>query len=112
MKGHKAHHHGKHHKKAGGSVELEGEKEAYGGGDPDVVKEAEQKKKGGKVHGHKGKHRMDRRATGGVVRATGGGVPGRKRGGRVGADTSPLTTAHNTSSPARDPKEEEGGLSA
>lgn len=116
MKGHKGHHHGRHHKKAGGSVEIEGEKESYGGGDPAVVREAEEKKHGGrakhgkhhrkhggKVEGKHMKHRMDR-ASGGAV--------GRKRGGRVGADTAPLSSAHNTASEARLPKEEEGGLSA
>lgn len=61
---------------AGGSVE--------GGGNPNVIKEAHERKKGGKVKigmsGAKAKHRLDR--------------PGRKTGGRVGADTSPLSTAH------------------
>jgi len=63
-------------------------------GNPDVFAEAEDKKKGGKV----------KRATGGKVIGlmTGGGVkprmdrPGRKRGGGVGANTSPLSTAHGT----------------
>lgn len=68
-------------------------------GNPDVFKEAEDKKKGGKAC----------RATGGGVAAgkvvglmTGGGVkarmdrPGRKRGGGVGSNNSPLSTAHGT----------------
>jgi len=63
-------------------------------GNPDVFAEAEDKKKGGKI----------KRATGGKVIGlmTGGGVkprmdrPGRKRGGGVGANTSPLSTAHGT----------------
>lgn len=74
-------------------------------GNPDVFKEAEDKKKGGKC-----------RATGGSVtagvgaapatktigRMSGGAVkarmdrPGRKRGGAVGANRSPLSTAHGT----------------
>ena len=74
-------------------------------GNPDVFKEAEDKKKGGKC-----------RATGGSVtagvgaapatkeigRMSGGAVkarmdrPGRKKGGRVGANNSPLSTAHGT----------------
>ena len=75
-------------------------------GNPDVFKEAEDKhgtmKRGGKVKHH--------RAKGGKVDAgkdiglmTGGAVrprldrPGRKRGGGVGADTSPLSTAHSGS---------------
>lgn len=76
-------------------------------GNPDVFKEAEDKKKGGKV----------KRASGGSVtagvgaapaatkdigRMSGGAVkarmdrPGRKKGGRVGANNSPLSTAHGT----------------
>lgn len=67
-------------------------------GNPDVFKEADERKKGGKV----------KRATGGKVDGkivglmTGGAVrprldrPGRKSGGRVGANTSPLSTAHGT----------------
>lgn len=49
----------------------------------EVEKEAEEKKRGGKVgahvEGHMKKHRLDR--------------PGRKRGGSVGADMHPLTNA-------------------
>lgn len=64
-------------------------------GNPDVFKEAEAKKKGGavkskkamKADGGKSKHRMDR--------------PGRKSGGRVGADKAPLSSAHNTTSPSK-----------
>ncbi len=75
-------------------------------GNPDVFAEAEDKKKGGKVK---------KRATGGSVtagvgaaptkeigRMSGGAVkarmdrPGRKKGGRVGANNSPLSTAHGT----------------
>ena len=77
-------------------------------GNPNVIKEAEEKMKGGRV----------KRKDGGVVlRMTGGAVrprldrPGPKSGGRVGANTSPLSTAHNTSSPASSPKSQEGGLS-
>lgn len=62
-------------------------KAVHGGGDPDVFAEA---KKGGKVkkkesamHGAKAKHRLDR--------------PGRKMGGRCGADKSPLSSAHKKS---------------
>jgi len=45
--------------------------------------EVAKKKHVGEVEGEAKKHRLDR--------------PGRKRGGGVGADTSPLTTAANTS---------------
>lgn len=74
-----ANRHKKHHKASGGKIEVDS-------GEPEVIKEAEEKKKGGKVlgkmHGKMPHHRLDR--------------PGRKRGGRVGADTSPLSSAHKT----------------
>ena len=72
-------------------------------GNPDVFKEAEDKHGTAKKHGGKVKHR----ATGGKVEGkilglmTGGAVrprldrPGRKRGGGVGADKSPLSSAHS-----------------
>lgn len=90
MKGHK--------KRAyGGVVEKdESPKEVYAGAGSNVVKEAEERKHGGKVKAkrHEAKHlgkidggkarlRLDR--------------PGRKRGGRVGADSSPLSSAAKTS---------------
>lgn len=90
-------------------------------GNPDVFAEADKKtgtlKKGGRV----------KRATGGKVKAapvtkdvgfmTGGAVrprldrPGRKAGGRVGANTSPLSTAHKggASNPTPSPKDTYGG---
>jgi len=82
---------------------MKGKKKADGGrtnmkvsGNPDVFKEAEERKKGGRA----------KRAAGGKVIGlmTGGGVrprldrPGRKSGGGVGANKSPLSTAHNTTS--------------
>jgi hypothetical protein len=88
-------------------------------GNPDVFKEASDRKKGGKC-----------RATGGGVgtgvgaaapatksvgRMTGGAVkarmdrPGRKVGGRVGANTSPLSTAHGTCSAPSQPASSGGG---
>lgn len=82
-------------KKAGG-----GRTEMKVSGNPDVFKEAEDRKKGGKV----------KRETGGKVIGlmTGGGVrprldrPGRKSGGRVGADKAPLSSAHGTTSVRKD----------
>ena len=57
------------------------------GGNPNVFKEAAQRKKGGKVVGCAGgdmaKKRMDR--------------PQRASGGRVGADKNPLSSAHRVS---------------
>lgn len=88
------------HKKANG-----GRTEMKVSGNPDVFKEAEERKHGGKV----------KRASGGKVDGgkiaglmTGGAVrprldrPGRKSGGRVGADHSPLSSAHNMTSDKKD----------
>ena len=105
MKGHKGH----HHRKSGGRTDM------WVSGNPDVKKEAEgkepydkgdERKRGGRAKHH--------RAAGGAVMMTGGAVrprldrPGRKRGGRVGSDTSPLTSAHHTSSSESEPKESGG----
>ncbi len=82
-------------KKASGGI-------ATAGGNPYVLKEAEEKKKGGKVVGKmmgaKSRMRLDK--------------PGRKTGGRVGADTSPLSSANRTSSPDASPKSQTGGASS
>lgn len=106
------------HKKEGGRTHM------WVSGNPDVEKEAEgkedyakgdEKKHGGKVKKH-GKHH--RKAGGKVVGLmTGGGVrprldrPGRKMGGRVGADRAPLSSAHGTHSAESSPKTQEGGMS-
>ncbi len=91
------------HKKAGG-----GRTEMWVSGNPDVKKEAE-----GKEPYDKG----DERKRGGKARKSGGKVlglmtggavrprldrPGRKMGGRVGADKAPLSSAHSTSSAEKD----------
>lgn len=84
----RARHHGK--REGGGRVGLKA------AGNPDVFKEAEgeesyakgdERKRGGRAkkhvgapEGRKAKHRHDR--------------PGRKMGGRVGADRAPLSSAH------------------
>jgi hypothetical protein len=65
----------------------------YSGGDSNVKKEAEKRKRGGKVgkmpmmvDGKAPKHhRLDR--------------PGRKSGGAVGADSKPMSEAHNLTCP-------------
>lgn len=104
--GHKQHHHRKH----GGSLP---EKVS---GNPHVIKEAEGPEGSERKHGGRTK-----RATGGKVLGlmTGGAVksrldrPGRKRGGRVGADKSPLSTAHHgehAGGPTPSPKDTYGGL--
>lgn len=82
MKGKK--HHGKH-KASGGRTHMKVS------GNPDVFKEAEERKRGGKVHKMHGSHpahRLDR--------------PGRKTGGRVGADKSPLSSAHKATGSGAD----------
>jgi len=115
MKGHKAHHH-KHpraeHAK-GGKVHHEVESphegdwahdeapsEVYAGAGSNVSKEAKEKKHGGRakrkhggmtkhighVDGHMAKKRADR--------------PARKRGGKVGSDMNPLSSAHAYKEPA------------
>jgi hypothetical protein len=107
MKGHKG-------KKHGGSASRGGREHEVVSGNPDVLKEAEGKEsyaKGDeKKHGGRTKHH--KRAAGGKVPAgktiglmTGGAVrprldrPGRKRGGGVGADKSPLSSAHHGGHP-------------
>jgi len=70
-------------------------KKVYAGADSNVVKEADERKDGGrvkkkkemgKVDGKMSKMRLDR--------------PGRKSGGRVGADSSPLSSAAKTTGPS------------
>jgi len=83
MKGHKGHHHGRHHKAGGGEVVYEGK-------DSKTAEEAKDKKDGFKRGGHvkkaehhvegaKKHHRMDR--------------PGRRRASGGRADHSPFSTA-------------------
>lgn len=76
------------HKKSAGGIAVKANPAT------DVIKEAEERKKGGKVMGAMSgalsRHRLDR--------------PGRKMGGRVGADKSPLSSAASTSSPPAMPK--------
>jgi hypothetical protein len=87
-------------KRASGGVvpKDESPKDVYAGADSNVKKEADERKDGGrvkkkkemgKVDGKKSKMRLDR--------------PGRKSGGRVGADSSPLSSAARVSE--RDDKE-------
>lgn len=81
--------------RAGGGVvdRDDAPKEVYAGAGSNVVKEAMERKRGGpvkakkemKVAGVKAKMRLDR--------------PGRKMGGRVGADKSPLSSASRTNDP-------------
>lgn len=102
----------KHHKKEHGREE---EKERKKGGrigmevsgNPDVMKEAHEDEDGDETgherkHGGKVKKKKERQTGGKVIGLmTGGGVrarldrPGRKAGGAVGANRSPLSTAHS-----------------
>ncbi len=105
---------------------MKGKKRAGGGpvragGNPKVFEEAERKRggrvklaTGGKVAGVAAEAAPKTKTVGLM---TGGGVrprldrPGRKVGGRVGANTSPLSTAHGTTSPSSTPRSQEGGAS-
>jgi hypothetical protein len=72
------------HKKARGGGEM-GQRDDYAGsGEPNVVKEAKEKKHGGRVHGHKGKHRTHK-----------------ARGGGVGSDKHPFSSAFTASTEAK-----------
>ena len=106
---HTGRHHQLHHdmtRKDGGGIGDDDKmvkEESYAGTGSNVEKEAEERraKRGGRmkrahggavhkrhpmmVEGHKGGHRLDR--------------PGRKRGGAVGADSKPFTSAHNLEPP-------------
>jgi len=86
---------GKTKRAAGGAVNDKDycPKEVYSGAGSNVIKEAEERKRGGrvkkevgKVEGKMSKMRLDR--------------PGRKSGGRVGADKSPLSSAAGGESPS------------
>lgn len=59
------------HKNVGGA--------AVSYGNPKVISEAKEKKRGGKVHGKSAMHRVDKRA----------------RGGGVGSDKHPFSSAHS-----------------
>lgn len=78
------HHHKEHHRAKGGRTEMKVS------GNPDVFKEAEERKHGGRAkkkhhemhpEGKMARHRHDR--------------PARRAGGRVGADKAPLSSAHH-----------------
>lgn len=84
---------------------MKGRKKSSGGrtnmkvsGNPNVFKEAAERKKGGRVPAGKTIGLM----TGGAVRPR-LDRPGRKSGGRVGSNTAPLSTAHGTVSAEKTP---------
>lgn len=88
---------------AGKKCKAKGGKAMLVSGNPNVVKEAKENKTGDV-------DKVKRKKGGKVIGLmTGGGVrprldrPGRKAGGGVGANRSPLSTAHNTTSAAGSP---------
>lgn len=86
-----------------------GGKVVYAGAGSNVLKEAEERKRGGKVmhaEGEAAKERSDR-----PKRARGGAVPGRKRGGGVGANLTPLSTAANIKEVTKGEKKEDSAKS-
>jgi hypothetical protein len=89
-------HHMKHKKARGGA--MAGRDDYTGSGDPNVVKEAEKKKHGGKVHGHKGHHRIHKARGGGLK--TGGHKSMGERHGKKGADHTPFSSAYTPASEA------------
>jgi hypothetical protein len=114
------------HRASGGKLSSKPEFEA--GGESNAAKEAEERKHGGKVkhhgEGEKSKHRGDkapRRARGGKVSHEphhevkshsmkhhhGMHIPGRKRGGGIGSNLHPLTTAAKVThiTPGEQPEE-------
>jgi hypothetical protein len=116
----------KEHKRAEGG-RLSSEPKWNSGGEQNAAKEAEEKKKGGRVHheaeGEHAKKRMDKRARGGAVaRKHGGHVEekheekekkhehkGRAKGGRIGANLMPLSTAARVKHVTKGEEEEGGG---
>lgn len=88
------------HREMGGKVEPMVKPKPYNAQGSEVEKEADEKKDGGRMKRAKGGHVEGKKAMMRLDR------PGRKRGGRVGADMSPLTTA----SKITDAKEHHAGL--
>ncbi len=91
-----ARHRKKHHKGMGGKIDGA----EVDSGEEEVLKEAEGKRrnKGGRTV-----KAVAHRMTGGATKMR-LDRPGRKRGGRVGADTSPLSSAHGTHGADKEPK--------
>lgn len=120
--------HEKHHKRASGGKVV-----AYSGGASNVMKEAHERKRGGRVHhegeGEEAKHHAGKRARGGRMhekkheeheRKRGGRMEHdehghhhehhkRARGGAIGSDKRPLSSAAVTK---KLPEEKGGGMGA
>lgn len=128
--------HKEHEKKRADGGRLSSEPKWNAGGEQNAAKEAEERKKGGRVkhheaEGEEGKKRMDKRARGGKVGAKmhegvgefkhGGHAKHeehekkehehkkRARGGRIGANLMPLSTAARVKHVTKGEEPEEGG---
>lgn len=86
------------HKERARGGGLSSEPKWNAGGEQNAAKEAEERKRGGKVEGEEGKKRMDRGRRG-----------GRARGGRIGANLAPLSTAARVKHITKGETPEEGG---
>ncbi len=73
----------KEHKREAGGRAPNDKRATWAGGEPEVEEEAKEKKRGGSIHEARAKHHLGKR--------------GRATGGRVGADKSPLSSAHSGS---------------
>lgn len=103
----RARHKKEHERKSGGAVNrAKGGMVAYAGGDSNVMKEAKERKRGGRVHheaegeeAHE-RHDRERKRGGAVARKRGGRVhrgKHRAQGGEIGANEKPLSTAARVS---------------
>lgn len=125
----------KEHKMRADGGRLSSEPKWNAGGEQNAAKEAEERKKGGRVKHHEaeGEHakkRMDKRARGGIIARKHGGKAeheskaeehreyekekkhehkGRARGGRIGANLMPLSTAARVKHVTKGEEPEEGG---
>jgi hypothetical protein len=99
---HKEHEKHKEHKERAEGGRLSSEPKWNAGEEQNAAKEAEERKRGGKVHHHEaegeeGKKRMDRKER-----------RGRAKGGRIGANLMPLSTAARVKHVTKGERPEEG----
>lgn len=115
----------KEHKMRADGGRLSSEPKWNAGGEQNAAKEAEERKKGGRVKHHEaeGEHakkRMDKRARGGIIARKHGGKAEheeheekkehkRARGGRIGSDKVPLSSAARVKHVTKGETPEEGG---
>jgi hypothetical protein len=109
--------HKEHEKHRAEGGRLSSEPKWNAGGEQNAAKEAEERKKGGRVkhheaEGEEGKKRMDKRARGGKMeheKKKEHEHKGRARGGRIGANLMPLSTAARVKHVTKGEEPEEGG---